>query len=236
MKAILMAAGKGSRISKHIPEIPKCTLPVNGKPLIQKTVEMLIKNNIEVTIVVGYKYQHIIDALKEYKVNIVYNPFYDVTNSIASLWLAKEYLVDDDIILANADVFWSEEILNRLCAEDKEVFLFGDRNRVKDGDYFFGTQNGCVVKYGKELSVEERDCEYVGIAKVGRKFMDSFKKRLNEMIETQQHGVWWENVLYSYSSCENIYVVDVEGEFWAEIDFIEDYNRILDFVKNIEEK
>ncbi len=232
MKAILMAAGKGSRISKHIPEIPKCTLDVGGKPLIRRTVEMLLAHGIDVTIIVGYKQENIREVLKDYPVTVVYNPFYDVTNSIASLWLARQEIPqNEDLILANADVFWSEEILHFILENPKKTFLLADKERVADGDYFFATENGVVKKYGKDLKPEERTCEYVGIAKVDAAFVPAFEKRLKEMVGAQMHGVWWENVLYSLSEEQEIYAEDLDGRFWAEIDFIEDYQRILDFVK-----
>lgn len=235
MKAILMAAGRGSRISKHIPEIPKCTLDVGGKPLVRRTVEMLLAHNIEVTIIVGYKQENIREVLKDYPVTVVYNPFYDVTNSIASLWLARHQIPkEEDLILANADVFWSEEILDFILANPKKTFLLADKERVVDGDYFFATENGVVKKYGKDLKLEERTCEYVGIAKVDAGFVPAFAKRLEEMIGSGQHGVWWENVLYSLAEEQEIYAEDLEGRFWAEIDFIEDYQRILDFVAKSE--
>lgn len=125
MRAILLAAGKGSRISKNIPEIPKCTLNVGGKPLIQRTVELLLKNNINVTIVVGYRHEHIEKVLENFDVNIVYNPFFDVTNSIGSLWLAKEYLNEEEnTIIANADVYWDQSILDLMLAQKKKFSYY----------------------------------------------------------------------------------------------------------------
>ena len=52
MKAFILAAGKGSRISKYLPNIPKCTVDVGGKPLIKKTVKMLHHYGIETTVIV----------------------------------------------------------------------------------------------------------------------------------------------------------------------------------------
>ena len=86
MRAILLAAGVGSRISSEIGQIPKSLVDVNGRPLIVHTVELLQKNHIEVTIVTGFKYKMIEDALKDYQVDFYYNPFYRVTNSIGRLW------------------------------------------------------------------------------------------------------------------------------------------------------
>ncbi len=235
MKAFLLAAGKGSRISKNIPNIPKCTLDVGGKPLIRKTVEMLLENGIDVTVIVGYRYREIIRVLEGCPVHIVHNPFYDVTNSIGSLWMAENLglFSEEDTIIANGDFFWSQEILDFMKRKvpEGDVYMLGDSNRVLDGDYFFGTENGYLKRYGKELTVEERDCEYVGIAYVSAAFIPVFLKRLNEMIDEQCHGKWWEDAIYSLSDVHPIPVKDIAGMFWAEVDFIEDYRRILDYVR-----
>lgn len=235
MRACLLAAGKGSRISKNIPNIPKCTLDVGGKPLIRKTVEMLIENGIDVTVIVGYRYREILRVLEGCAVHIVHNPFYDVTNSIGSLWMAENmgYLLEEDTIIANGDVFWSQEILDfmKQKAGDGDVYLLGDSNRVLDGDYFFGTEDGILKRYGKGLGREERDCEYVGIAYLGKAFVPDFLNRLNAMIDDQCHGKWWEDAIYSLSSERPIPVKDIAGMFWAEVDFIEDYRRILSYIR-----
>lgn len=234
MKACLLAAGRGSRISKNIPEIPKCTLDVGGIPLVLRTVDMLLSNQIEVTIIVGYKHRHIEQVLENRNVQIVYNPFFDVTNSIASLWLAKDFLKDEDTIIANADVFWSQEILDRIMEHRKvcDVFMLADRRRAEDGDYFFNIRNGWIEKYGKELDRSERNAEYVGIAYIGEQFLSRFVSRMEELIDNQKHNIWWENILYSYIGEYNINAMEINDEFWAEIDFIEDYNRICDYVKS----
>lgn len=236
MRAFLLAAGKGSRISKNIPNIPKCTLDVGGQPLIRKTVEMLLENSIDVTVIVGYRYKEIVRVLEDCPVHIVYNPFYDVTNSIGSLWMAQSQGLfdgDEDTIIANGDVFWSQEILDFMKAKavNEVMYMLGDSGRVLDGDYFFGTENGILKRYGKELTLEERDCEYVGIAWMSSRFVPVFLKRLDEMIDEQSHGKWWEDAIYSISAEHPIPVKDVAGMFWAEVDFIEDYRRILDYIR-----
>lgn len=234
MKAFLLAAGRGTRISKKIAEIPKCTLDVGGKPLVLRTVEMLLANNIDVTIIVGYKHRYIEEVLAGKDVTIVYNPFFDVTNSIASLWLAKDYMVAEDTIVANADVFWSQDLLDKIIANAKceDVFMLSDVRRADDGDYFFNIVGDCITAYGKELKRDERNAEYVGIAYMSSSFTQAFKERLEELIDNQHHNVWWENVLYSYIGDREIKAMDVGDAFWSEIDFIEDYYRINEYLAN----
>ena len=79
MKAILMAAGMGTRIATKTNE-PKCLLDIGNGPLIRHTVELLLQNHIEVCIALGFKGDLIREALRAYPVTFYENPFYKVTN------------------------------------------------------------------------------------------------------------------------------------------------------------
>lgn len=230
MKAILMAAGMGTRISSETNK-PKSLLPLGEESLIYHTIEMLQMHDIEVVIVTGYKEHHIVHEIRGLNVKEYYNPFFRVTNSIASLWLAREELQNDDIILMNADVYLSEEILQSIINEDNEVTMFADSSRVEDGDYFFKTHDGCLVDYGKELKKSARDCEYIGVAKIKESFLPVFKEQLSKLIKDEEYNYWWENVLYQLSGDMNIVIRDTNGFFWGEVDTREDYQRILKHLK-----
>ena len=93
--------------------------------------------------------------------------------------------------------------------------------------YFYLT--GAV---GKELTGEDITGEYIGAAKMKADFIPQFVRQLETMIGKQQHSVWWENVLYAMTGERDIYVQNVENKFWAEVDYIEDYERILNYRKN----
>ncbi|HHT57293.1 phosphocholine cytidylyltransferase family protein [Herbinix luporum] len=232
MKAILLAAGKGTRISRMIKAVPKSTLPINGTPLINITANMLINKGIQPVVCVGYQHKKVQNSLKNLDIKYYYNPFYDITNSIASLWFAKEEL-NDDVLIINADVFFSNDILNKALSNKHDVMMMVDKTRTQTGDYFFSTtSNGCIRKYGKDLPLQVRDCEYVGIAKITKKFIPKFVDRLNELINKQQHQLWWENIIYSFTDHDemDVFTVDVDGLFWSEIDYFDDYERILNYI------
>ena len=213
--------------------VPKSTLPIDGKPLIRRTVELLAVKGIEAVVCVGYEEQKIKEALQGVEgVRYYFNPFYDVTNSIVSLWFAKEELTGD-LLVMNADVYITEPILELILADERENVMAIDKTRTAVGDYFFATtDSGCIVKYGKDLPLQERSCEYVGVAKIREAFLPHFKQRLEEMIKQRQHQNWWEGILYSFAGNKerDIYTVDVNGMFWAEIDYFDDYERILKYV------
>ena len=233
MKAILLAAGRGTRIARNVERVPKSTLPVDGVPLIRRSVEILQANGMECIVCTGYEEAKIRDALEGLEhITYYYNPFYDITNSIASIWFAREEM-NDDILVLNADVFFTEEILQQVILDERDPVMAIDYSRTVEGDYFFYTSmDGRIEKYGKGLPIEQRNCEYVGMAKISKGFLPKFIGRMEELIRNQQHSVWWENILYSFTDKkeEDVYTVDVGGRFWAEIDYFDDYVRIIDYV------
>lgn len=231
MRVILMAAGIGSRLSDK-PMKPKCLWELGGEPLILKTVRMLSENGFDIHMIVGFKHEMIEEVLKDYPVTFHHNPFFRVTNSIGSLWFAKDALKDDqDIILGNADVFWEKPLLDVMVASNRSALMLGDVKRVESGDYFFLTdENSCIVDYGKRLPLERRTCEYVGLCRLKKEFVPGFRERLEKMIDEEKYDLWWENVLYEHCQEYPVFVQDVGDNFWGEIDYLQDYYRIADYV------
>lgn len=225
-----MAAGRGTRISRYIGDMPKCTLDIGGTSLIRHTAEMLLANGVSVSVVLGYKKGAVIEALSGLPVTYFHNPFFDVTNSIASLWFAREVLGKDDLIVANADVYWDEDMLEALVTSSRDPVMLADSSRGEEGDYLFKYEDERLLKYGKDLNGADVSGEYVGIAKIGRDYHNIFLGRLHSLVDSQNHTLWWEDVLYTLIHDEGrvVYVKDISGQFWSEIDFIEDYQRITD--------
>lgn len=231
MKAILLAAGVGNRISRDI-SVPKSMLKVDGVTIIERTVKMLVDNNIEVAIVVGYQKDSILSSLGHLPITYFYNPFYRITNSVASLWFAKDFLDEsDDVILANADVFWEQPVLTSLINDSRKIVMLSDKTKVSVGDYFFCVEDEKLISHGKDLPLEERSCEYVGVAKIRKDFIPQFKTNLDSLIDEEQYNFWWENILYENRANFPVFVKDISEHFWSEVDYIEDYKRILDYTE-----
>ncbi len=230
MKVLLLAAGKGTRISRYLSGNPKCTVDIGNEKLIQYTIKMLNRKGIkDIAVVLGYRANMIKDTLKNYNVKYYFNPFFDVTNSIASAWFAKDFISDDDLIIMNADVFLEEKLIDHILSANESPVMFADGSRKEEADYKFKYENGILLKYGKELEGNDISGEYVGIGKFSKEFINAFIPQLNKMIDEQHHSVWWENVVYELSKTQKIKVDDINGMFWAEVDYIEDYDRILKF-------
>lgn len=231
MRAILLAAGMGTRISRYLSGRPKCTVDIGGIPLIEYTIQMMHRKGItDIAIVLGYNGQAIRDILRGYDVTFYENPFYDVTNSIASMWFARDFLeVEDRYLIMNGDVFLQDELLDRILEDELSPVMFADGSRREEADYKFKYEDGKLRKYGKQLTGDDITGEYIGLGCFDYSFMQVFVRQMNGMISRQQHNVWWENVVYEISENSDVYISDIQGLFWAEVDYIEDYKRILEF-------
>ncbi len=226
MKAIIMAAGIGSRLLELNKNNPKCLIRANGQSLIRRSVDLLRSRGIaDVSVVTGFKAEAIRSDLGQ-SVNYFHNPFYDVTNSIASLWLAREKLCSD-VILLNADLYYDPSILDIAIAQKKPAVMMSDCSRIETADFRFSFDGNKIVRTGNKLSNEDTDGEYVGIVRIDYSFVKHFKKRLEAMIEGGDFRNWWEGVLYAFiEDGLTINHFDVGGRFWTEVDNRLDYERL----------
>ena len=230
-----MAAGVGTRISRHLGNKPKCCVQVGPEMIIQRTVRILrtfgIKN---VSVVLGYEADQVRKALNGFGVRFYVNPFFDITNSIVSLWLAREELThNEDTLLMNGDLFFEPALIERVIESPYDRVLFADPRRKVEADYRLTYAHNILKTYGKELPVEETTGEYIGIAKISSPFLSAFDEHLRELVNKQAHSLWWEDVLYDLcSKGMNIYVGEIDSCFWAEVDYIEDFERIQAFLNS----
>ena len=235
MKVLIMAAGVGSRISRHMQGRPKCCVSVGGKPLIRYTVELLNSMGItDIALVTGYQASFVVQALDGCRYTNFYNPFYKITNSIASTWCAREFISpSEDLIIMNGDVFAEEGVFRALMQDERSPVMLSDSSRIQGADYRFQwSEKNTLIKYGKELEDSETSGEYVGIGKISGRVLWDFKQRVIDMVNGQDYHCWWEEAIYrTVDEGKQVFVHDVAGLFWAEVDYIEDYARIQTFVE-----
>jgi choline kinase len=121
--ALLLAAGTGSRLQPLTLDAPKCLTEVGGKTILGRLLDNLRAQQIERLVVVTGHLEHCIrEYLDEYatdiKVEYVFNRLYKTTNNIYSLWLAKE-LIEEQFILLESDLVFEESMLSDLMIPDK---------------------------------------------------------------------------------------------------------------------
>ena len=232
MKAIIMAAGIGKRLHALNLNKPKCLINIGGTTLISRSVNLLVSKGIsDITVIVGYKSDLIRNELNN---NIAYfeNPDFHITNSIKSLWYAKD-LLEGDVLLLNGDLYYEPDILDYAINQTNPVVMLADSTRIDKADYRFGFSGNQINRFGKHLTNHETDGEYVGIVRIDQSFIKTFKKTLEEMITSGKSNIWWEDVLYSFIEKQiPIHYFDVAGTFWSEVDTLQDYNYLQNWITN----
>lgn len=234
MRALILAAGVGSRISRHLQHQPKCCVDLDGKPLIKHTMEQLNRHGVkEVALVTGYREAIIHQALEGFRYARYFNPFYRAANSISSAWFARDFLVSDDMLIMNGDVFVEDAILAALLADTRSPVLLSDSTRIAEADFRMQWIEDRVQKYGKQLTNEETTGEYVGMARLSREAMVVFRQRMIDAVGREDYNCWWEEIiLRPITEGEVVHVKDIAGRFWGEVDYIEDYERIKRFIRD----
>lgn len=233
MKALIMAAGMGSRIVKDIGEVPKCTVPtLNGTPIIRRSVQMMLDLGIEPVLCIGYHGEKIRACLDRLPVRYYENPFFAVTNNVASVWFARQELTDEqDVLLLSGDLYYPKSFLCRVLDAQGELTMFGDSSRIYDGDFYLHLDDaGYIDRYGPQLPLSMRQYEYMGFSKLRADVVSTFRRRVEDYVSGGKYKIYFEDVALSFSRdhSRRIDIVDVAGDFWREYDYYEDYELILE--------
>ena len=158
MKALILAAGLGSRLKNNTKIVPKALVNVNGIPIIEYQVNALKNNGIfDIIIVIGKLGNKIIDYFKnnhpELTITFVENKIYDQSNSSYSFWLAREHLNKSEYIHLNCDIIFSTNLLKNII-EDKRPNIIAVRTNLslnKDMENVVIGSNNKITKMGKNI-------------------------------------------------------------------------------------
>lgn len=189
MKAIILAAGRGSRMGSLTEEKPKCLVEVYGKPLIEHQIDALREAGIkDIAIVTGYKSE----LLNGYGTHHFHNPKWSETNMVYSLLCAKEWLDSDDCIVSYSDIYYDAQIVKDLmnCSDDIAISydpnwleLWSKRfeDPLEDAETFRMDEKGYLLEIGqKPKTVEEIEGQYMGLLRFGKGFFEDRLGKLNQ--------------------------------------------------------
>ena len=186
MKAIILAAGYGSRMYPLAQNMPKCLLTIKGETLLGRQLRILRSCGVEdITVVTGFHQEKILERYGE-EVSIRYNPHYEITGSIFSLWVAREILTDD-VIIINSDVICTEEPIRDLLADDNPYCFIVDKGACDKEARKVKVIGDVIVDTSKTIPAEEAEGEHIGIAKIKKEGLAAFKESLFECVKRDSH-------------------------------------------------
>ena len=232
MKAIILSAGRGSRLLPLTEDRPKCLLPIASTSVLGLQLDTLEAAGIDNVVVVTGFHSHLVEAeLKSRKgqmpVECIYNPFYQVADNLASCWMARHHM-NEDFLLINGDTLFEHSLLEAvLKSPEQPIQITIDKKKSYDSDDMKVALDGTrLLAIGKTLSKSETHGESIGLLRFMGHGRDQFIHMLETILRTPDGtSVWFLTALDRIArQGANIGTLNIHGYRWQEIDTPEDYD------------
>lgn len=235
MQGCILAAGMGRRLGELTKENTKCMVPVNGKPLIARTLSALARLGLSRTVlVVGFGREklrkYVGDIWEGMPIVYIENEAYATTNNIISLAKASDMLVEDDTLLLESDLIFDEVLLQRLvdtpeqnvaCVAHYEPWMDGTMVTLDDN----GMVDAFVPKSGFDYAHRERYYKTVNIYKFSPAFCrQHYIPFLTAYAQAFGENGYYEDVLRVLAFIDQRLIkgLVLQNESWYEIDDVHD--------------
>lgn len=242
MKAIILAAGEGTRLRPLTDDKPKCLVNLFGKSILERQIDVMKKCGIdEIIIITGYKSE----KLQKFPVKIYHNKKYGSTNMLESLFLASGEF-ESPLIVSYGDIIYEKKILKSLIDSPDNISIVVDKKwkrywekRFKDplsDAESLVLKNNQVMEVGKSVDSFDKICgQYIGLMKFQGSGIDIIKNHYFKKKSEAKNGI---NPLNNLLPFEKSYLTDFLNSMivenveinaipinngWLELDTISDY-------------
>lgn len=225
--AVILSAGKGSRLYPHTEDKPKCLLPLNGRTLLEWQLDALQAAGIEtMTIVTGFHHRLVDDVIaargqERGRVETLFNPFYQVADNTGSVWIARGRF-DRNLLLLNGDTLVSPDLVRSVIAgATAPIAVTIDRKQTYDADDMKVATDGAgaLLRIGKQLTA--CDAESIGLLAFRGDGPAMFADAVQRVMESPDGTrVWYLSVIDGLAQAGTpVGTVSIEGEEWQEVDY-----------------
>lgn len=231
MHAIILSAGRGSRLLPLTNDLPKCLLPIGLTTVLGMQLDTLYAAGVKTaTVVTGFN-AHMVEAelagrKKGPQVKTLFNPFYQVADNLASCWMARESM-QKDFLLINGDTLFSPNVLEAvLKAPKSNIAVTIDKKPHYDGDDMKVTlEDDKLTAIGKTLSADATNGESIGMLRFRGQGPKIFTDELERLMRTKDGTrSWFLSAIDGLAqSGVEINTTLIKGYQWAELDTPEDY-------------
>ena len=217
MQAIILAAGTGSRLGG---DTPKPMIAIAGKPLIVRLIEQFHKFDIRtIYVVTGHQEQRIREALRNYQIETINNPFYQISDNMVSFWLGQ-LLITETCMMAHADLILEDEIVEQISLAEGDIVLPMDTTTVDAESMKMSLENGTVVNLSKDIPLDQATGESIPLMKFSIPALSGLKTLIAQWLQKNLLRDYLESPLLELIKMGHfvVNVVNVTGQRWKEID------------------
>ena len=245
IKALIIAAGLGSRLKKHTENLPKCMLDFGGKTLLQRQLDAYKRFGInDVSLIRGYKKEKITyNGIRYFE-----NTDYKNNNILNSIFYAEK-VINGNIIISYSDILFDSSVVQRALDSDHDISVVVDidwrgyyvgrkDHPISEAENVIFNSNNEVEKIGKiNTGNEEVHGEFIGMIKLSNRGTEIFKHHFHRLKK-----IYWNKPFQRAKIFQKAYLTDFIQELvdigikvhcviiesgWKEIDTVEDYKKAL---------
>jgi choline kinase len=225
-RAVLLAAGRGTRLGPLTEQTPKCLLQINGRTMLDRQLEALAGAGIkDVTVVAGFMAEAVVRHVAN-RCRVLVNEHYATTDSITSLALAAPYLHGHGFLLQNGDTLYPVDLIRRLQTVPRENACLVDSVRPhRPGEYHIEVADGRVVRYSNALPPERSVGESAQLLRVGAGDSAAFLDRIAKLMSSNGSKGFPNQAYDVLMNGQGLWPVFTAGLPWWEIDAADDLSR-----------
>lgn len=234
MKAIILSAGRGSRLLPLTETRPKCLLPVGGTTVLGRQLDTLEAGGISEAVVVTGFMAGLVDAeiakrTGPMKVTPFFNPFFQIADNLASCWMVREHM-NTDFVLINGDTLFEAALLQDvLDSPAQPIQVTIDHKASYDSDDMKVKLDGSRLRaIGKTLT--DADAESIGFLRFMGDGPAIYRAKLEQMMRTQE-GVssWFLKAIDAIADTTGqVGTLAIDGRRWNELDTVADFDALDD--------
>lgn len=224
MKAIILAAGKGSRLYPITLNKPKGLLEIGDETILDRLIRQFKTAGIDdILLVVGYQKEKLIENFGK---TVRYSEYADFakTNNLHTLWSVKDEL-KGDVIITFADLILHNDVIDELMKSQYEITMTVDTSQVLDGTMRVEVEGNNLLSI-KSTTVENASGNFIGISKLNT---DGCRRLVDEMAEliNGNYDDYYTLAIDKMARREEVIgCCDINGKLWREIDTKDEYDEV----------
>ena len=240
MKALLLNSGLGHRMGVITKEHPKCMTEISAhNTILSRQLRQLASFGIkDVVLTTGYYDKVLIDYCDALHLPLQYtfvnNPIYDQTNYIYSIYCAKEYLKDDDIILMHGDLVFENLVMETIIDNQNSCMAVSSTLQLPEKDFKAVIKNGLIEKIGIEFFDDAVAAQ--PLYKINKEDWLVWLSRIEAYCDANNRKCYAENAFNEVSEKCKIYPCDVKDMLCSEIDTPEDLEIVSKRLSEVNER
>jgi len=217
-QAVILAAGGGRRLGNAARGLPKCLLSVGGRPLVEHQLAALAEIGVEeVCVVAGYRAEDV-GACVAGRCTVILNPCWSETNSLYSLWLARDWVRGEELFVLNSDVLAHPDVYHRVAATPGSALAYDSTSGHEDEHMKVWVEGEGLRAISKCLAPPRISGENVGLLRFEHRVARLVLSEADALVAAGQKRAWAVEALDRLLPRLDVRCVDVAGLPWVEID------------------